>query len=87
MFIHGLDALDDIRAKEVAMLTSHIPASSTESSYRTRGLPAAEIFYVVQNDIFPLLFYEQIDKLKLTIQQGFDKLEMLKKTLMEEYFG
>ena len=37
MFIHGLDALDDIRAKEVAMLTSHIPASSTESSYRTRG--------------------------------------------------
>ena len=33
------------------------------------------------------IFVEQIDKSKLTIQQSLDKLEVLKKTLMQEYFG
>ena len=32
-------------------------------------------------------FVEQIDKSKLTIQQSLDKLELLKKSLMQEYFG
>lgn len=32
-------------------------------------------------------FVKQVDKTKLTIQQSFDKLEMLKKALMQEYFG
>ena len=32
-------------------------------------------------------FVEQINKSKLTIQQSLDKLEMLKKSLMQEYFG
>lgn len=32
-------------------------------------------------------FVEQIDKQKLTIQQSLDKLETLKKSLMQEYFG
>ena len=32
-------------------------------------------------------FVEQIDKLKLTIQQSLDKLEILKKALMQQYFG
>ena len=32
-------------------------------------------------------FAAQIDKSKLTIQQSMDKLEMLKKALMQEYFG
>ncbi len=32
-------------------------------------------------------FFAQVDKCKLTIQQGLDKLEMLKKALMQEYFG
>ena len=32
-------------------------------------------------------FVEQTDKLKLTIQQSLDKLETLKKALMQEYFG
>ena len=31
-------------------------------------------------------FVEQIDKLKLTIQQSLDKLEILKKALMQQYF-
>ena len=32
-------------------------------------------------------FVEQTDKSKLTIQQSLDKLELLKKSLMQEYFG
>ena len=33
------------------------------------------------------IFVKQIDKSKLTIQQSLDKLEVLKKALMQEYFG
>ena len=32
-------------------------------------------------------FVGQIEKSKLTIQQSLDKLEVLKKALMQEYFG
>lgn len=32
-------------------------------------------------------FVQQIDKSKLTIQQSLDKLEVLKKALMQQYFG
>lgn len=32
------------------------------------------------------LFMQQMEKCKLTIQQGWDKLEMMKKALMQEYF-
>ena len=34
-----------------------------------------------------LQFIEQTDKSKLAIQQSLDKLELLKKSLMQEYFG
>lgn len=34
-----------------------------------------------------IAFIEQMDKSKLTIQQSLDKLEILKKALMQEYFG
>ena len=34
-----------------------------------------------------LAFIEQTDKSKLAIQQSLDKLELLKKSLMQEYFG
>ena len=34
-----------------------------------------------------VLFVNQIEKCKLTIQRGLDKLEMMKKALMQEYFG
>ena len=33
------------------------------------------------------IFVEQTDKSKLAIQQSLDKLELLKKSLMQEYFG
>ena len=32
-------------------------------------------------------FVKQIDKTKLTIQASLDKLEVMKKALMQEYFG
>ena len=32
-------------------------------------------------------FVEQTDKSKLAIQQSLDKLELLKKSLMQKYFG
>jgi type I restriction enzyme S subunit len=34
-----------------------------------------------------IAFVEQTDKSKLAIQQSLDKLELLKKSLMQEYFG
>ena len=34
-----------------------------------------------------LEFVEQTDKSKLTIQQSLDKLELMKKALMQKYFG
>ncbi|MBQ7857008.1 MAG: restriction endonuclease subunit S [Oscillospiraceae bacterium] len=34
-----------------------------------------------------IAFVEQTDKSKLTIQQSLDKLELLKKSLMQQYFG
>lgn len=32
-------------------------------------------------------FYEHVDKSKLTIQQSLDKLEVMKKAMIQEYFG
>ena len=32
-------------------------------------------------------FVEQIDKSKMAIRQSLDKLELLKKSLMQQYFG
>ena len=40
---------------------------------------------VLQNEF--ISFVEQTDKSKLAIQQSLDKLELLKKSLMQEYFG
>ena len=34
-----------------------------------------------------IAFVEQTDKSKLVIQQSLNKLEILKKSLMQEYFG
>ena len=34
-----------------------------------------------------IAFVEQVDKSKLAIQQSLDKLETLKKSLMQKYFG
>lgn len=41
----------------------------------------------VEQQIQFAIFVKQTDKLKLTIQQSLDKLELLKRSLMQEYFG
>lgn len=41
----------------------------------------------VEQQIQFAIFVKQTDKLKLTIQQSLDKLDMMKKALMQEYFG
>lgn len=56
-----------------------VPASFLDS-YRVT-LPPIEL----QNQF--ATFVEQVDKQKLTIQASLDKLELLKKSLMQEYFG
>jgi len=49
----------------------------------TVKIPVADI--VLQNEYAAL--FEKINRQKLTIQQSLDKLEILKKSLMQEYFG
>ena len=39
----------------------------------------------VQNDYYE--FVAKIDKSKLSVQKSLDKLEILKKALMQKYFG
>ena len=56
-----------------------VPASFLEN-YRVSVPPIA-----LQNQFAD--FVEQTDKSKLAIQQSLDKLETLKKSLMQEYFG
>ena len=34
-----------------------------------------------------LSFYKQVDKSKLAVQKSLDELEILKKSLMQTYFG
>lgn len=41
---------------------------------------------IAEQNVFAA-FVEQTDKSKLTIRQGLDKLELLKKALMQKYFG
>ena len=50
-----------------------------------RGLPTLVPPRALQKDFTNSV--EQINKSKLTIQQSLDKLEVLKKALMQEYFG
>ena len=65
--------------------------SSTKSTIKNVGLKAMREFRLI---LPPMelqeqftTFVEQTDKSKLAIQQSLDKLELLKKSLMQEYFG
>ena len=65
--------------------------SSTKSTIKNVGLKAMREFRLI---LPPMelqeqfaAFVEQTDKSKLAIQQSLDKLELLKKSLMQEYFG
>ena len=65
--------------------------SSTKSTIKNVGLKAMREFRLI---LPPMelqeqfaAFVEQTDKSKLAIQQSLDKLELLKKSLMQEFFG
>ena len=65
--------------------------SSTKSTIKNVGLKAMREFRLI---LPPMelqeqfaAFVEQTDKSKLAIQQSLNKLELLKKSLMQEYFG
>ena len=65
--------------------------SSTKSTIKNVGLKAMREFKLIlppveQQERFAI-FVEQIDKSKLEIQKSLEKLETLKKALMQKYFG
>lgn len=82
-FIYGImesDAFADFMEK-----------ASTKSTIKNVGLKAMREFKVIRP---PLklqnqydAFVEHTDKSKMTIQQSLDKLETLKKALMQQYYG
>lgn len=55
------------------------------SSKQIENMPIPDATYGEQ--LIFSAFFQQIDKSKLTIQQSLDKLETLKKALMQQYFG
>ena len=67
---------------------SSIASGTTFAELKIFALKKCRVFDVplgMQNDF--AAFIEQTDKSKLAIQQSLDKLETLKKSLMQEYFG
>ena len=65
------------KAVGVTMMNLNVPIVE---SLRVPMLPIA-----LQNDF--ISFMEQVDKSKFEIQQSLEKLEILKKSLMQQYFG
>ena len=67
---------------------SSIASGTTFAELKIFALKKCRVFDVplaMQNEF--AVFIEQTDKSKLAIQQSLDKLELLKKSLMQEYFG
>ena len=83
-WIYTVTAFEQFRVAAAADMTGsagqrRVPASFLEN-YRIAVPP------IEQQEQFAA-FVEQTDKSKLAIQQSLDKLELLKKSLMQEYFG
>ena len=69
----------------------YLEDNSTKSTIKNVGLKAIREYRLIMPPI-PLqnqfaVFVERIDQQKQTIQQSLDKLELMKKALMQEYFG
>ena len=64
-------------------------SKGTNTRYLTLGILNDLLFYVppieMQNEFAE--FVRKIDKSKLAVQKSIDQLEILKKSLMQEYFG
>ena len=77
-----------INCPETLVLASGMVHGQTRSRISSGQLADLPIFLPpieLQNQF--ATFVEQTDKSKLAIQQSLDKLELLKKSLMQEYFG
>lgn len=55
------------------------------NSEQVQSLPIIQVPYAQQEQF--AAFVEQTDKSKLAVQQGLQELELLKKSLMQQYFG
>ena len=83
-WIYTLTAFSQVREDAASNMTGsagqrRVPASFLEN-YRVAVPP------IERQEQFAA-FVEQTDKSKLAIQQSLDKLELLKKSLMQKYFG
>ena len=65
--------------------------SSTKSTIKNVGLKAIREYKMIQPPIELQNqfadFVQQVNKSKATVQQGLDRLILLKSALMQEYFG
>ena len=88
---------DEINSKFLA-LSMGMPYVKRQADSRIKGIGVPDL-HLNQISEFDILcpsreeqevfisFVEQSDKCKLTIQRGLDKLETMKKALMQQYFG
>ena len=82
-FVYALMASDPFK--------NYLESSSTKSTIKNVGLRAIREYPLIlpPKELQQKFsrFAQQISEQKLTIQQSLDKLEMLKKALMQKYFG
>lgn len=94
LWVHAIDSSYDpvflLYTLKDRIMTDYnsIASGTTFAELKIFALKKCRIFDVptmLQNEF--AAFVKQIDKSKLTVRQSLDKLEMLKKSLMQEYFG
>lgn len=69
----------------------YLEDNATKSTIKNVGLKAIREYRLIMPPI-PLQnqfssFVERVDQQKQTVQQSLEKLELMKKVLMQEYFG
>ena len=85
VFLWKIINLDLFRANITALSSGSAKSMSNISKERLLGLEIILPPIELQNDF--AIFVEQIDKSKFEIQNSLEKLETLKKALMQKYFG
>lgn len=83
IFVYAIMNTDSFR--------EYMSNNSTESTIKNVGLKSMRSFRLIcppselQGEFS--VFWKEVEKCRLTVQQGLDKLEAMKKALMQEYFG
>ena len=85
VFLWKIINLDLFRANVTALSSGSAKSMSNISKERLMGLEIILPPIELQNEF--AIFVEQIDKSKFEIQKSLEKLETLKKALMQKYFG